>query len=455
MKDFDNFKYYFDHKDKFESQKPVQTTDYKSNGENLSYTLDESYLAQMFYWRYFRLFGRTFLSSCINTMSLRKKRELERMILLSEDFEEDCKGQFIEMCDELGVQINNEFIQQNIPFDWRALEAFIHNSGEESLIDNMALLISFDQFQDGGFDYGRVAELLSSIRKTGQVRGIAVYKIRQKALSLCKTLFGKTEVEKDFRNLTIDKSDFPTTGSFYLPWKYVEFMDNVIFLYHPHEYGQHSTHPLVVKNAKSRVAMNSIKRYLDKAVCEPYVHAFNGRLDKLYYEEDLLDGIEILHQRLHSDAIAKKQSPSRPFHKNMPPQDMKQRLRELKSKYLDFLCDAQLPDYPIVYCPENRINGDNVQFDEDSFIFVIRQTKYRITLVFENTLESRASYVVRCRKLKYDSITNLISRYFASDAVNKREHIGELKNELATYGASFRKVFHDDFNLWKNSILNI
>lgn len=69
-----------------------------------------------------------------------------------------------------------------------------------------------------------------------------------------------------------------------------------------------------------------------------------------------------------------------------------------KSKYLDWLCSKQLPNYQIYYCLEIKSNVNQQEKDEDAFIFTIKETNQMITLVYENVLESRSSIVFKIRK---------------------------------------------------------
>lgn len=441
MKDFDNFQYFFDHINEYSDKKSIQMAEYKANGTKVSYALYEYYMSQMFYWHYVKPFGYDFLNSYIKSMTQSAKQEIQRIIDLSRIFEKDCKEAFIEMCDELNVTPDLDWVQHTIPFNW-------NNKSLRKSKDKIALLIAFDQFQDGTFDIERINSLICQARKAKAIHNDEIYPLRQKVYNYCKKLFGVEQVNDEINHY---ENTIPVTGNFHLPWKFVEFMNSLIFLYHPIEYGRHSTHPFVVKNDKSKIAMNSIKRYLERTCEKPYVHATNNRIDKLNYDKGMLECIEILHRRLCAVQDTKR-SHSNPFHKKMSVHEMVHEIRKLKSTYLDFLCDCQLSQFPIVYCPENRINTDGIRADEDAFIFTIYQSYGKTTMVYENTLDKRASFIFICRNRHYDTVVPIVSEYFASEIINKRENIKRLEEKLKRRSVDFHKVLHTNFTEWRNSI---
>lgn len=436
MPRFDNFKYYFEHKAEYN---------------------DEYYLAQMFYWHYVRPFGYDCIDGHINALTRLVRQDFKRMLSMSVAFEKDCREMFSEMCAELKIRKDVSQIKQLVPFDWFGIKEYIGPAyadyfGVGNFISGMALLMAFEQYTDVVFDNEEMERQLYLIKRCSQVDANVIGTIRKSAYDYCRILFGDGIDEGHALPDSPAQGSPASNGSFVLPWKCVEFMNGKVFLYHSAEYGRRSTHPLVVVNKKSKIAMNYIKRYLS-GKCPPLsVRSKNGVLTKLYNSDDLLRCVDILDERLNTPVAARKPKVRKPFHKRMETGEIKRKLHEYKSVYLDFLCDKQLAAYNIIYCPENRVNNE-VQADEDSFIFTIGHAYGKTRIVFENTLDKRSSIVVTCYERQYEYAVKKLSGYFASEIVNKRENVGKLQAKLKQRDIVMRKVMHTNFEEWKMCVL--
>jgi len=433
MPKFDKFKYYFDHKAEYD---------------------DEYYAAQMFYWHYVKPFGYDFIEEYISTLTRLVKQDFKRILAMSMEFEKDCQEMFDEMCEELKIARDTSNVLPLVPFDWGNINAYVGPAyadyfGKGNLVFSLALLITFDQYTDIVFDDERIEGLLYLIKRSLKIDENITNAIRERTYKHCRKLFGDNIVKETEEQASDISKD---NGDFILPWKYVEFMNGKIFLYHPAEYGNHSTHPLRIENKKSKIAMNYIKRYLSGKCAPLSVHSEHGVLTKLNNNDDLLKSVDILNERLKAAAIARKPKSRSPFHKQMSAKEITHKLREYKSIYLDFLCDHQLAEYNIVYCPENRVN-EETQADEDSFVFTIENAYSKVKIVFENTLDKRSSIVVECYERQYKNAIKRLSEYFASEIVNKRENISKLRDKMARHGATIRKVIHTNFEAWKESVM--
>lgn len=366
------------------------------------------------------------------------------------------------MCSKLSIKDSNS-LHNFVPFNGVTYKHFIRTfcfnrdpylSEEENLfigrqvfIEQVSILITFEMYSFPNVadnDYLKiwlaVTEEAIALNKSIKNVSFVINRIKQFVYVQCCKLNLKSIIPaKSYRN----------NGDFLLTWEYVVFADEKINLYHPLKY---PNSPFVVVNTKSKKAMNGIKTYLAEQCPFLTVHATNGYLDDVY-KDDLLDCVEILHQRLRVTAPTKQAHTRNVFYKSMSSIEMTRKIHELKSVYLDFLCDIQLPEFTIVYCPENRVNSDNAQADEDAFIFTIYNNHKKIKLIFENTLERRASFVIRCYDRQYQMAVNIVSEYFASEVENKRENIKKLKEKLNRRGMEFYKILHTDFASWRNAII--
>lgn len=364
---------------------------------------------------------------------------------------------FVEMCEELKISRDISNVRQLVPFDWFNIKEYIGSAyadyfGKGNFTFSMALLITYEQYIDTVFDGEQIEGQIYLIKRCAQVDDIVIKAIRDRSYKYCHKLFGDI-IKQEFIPIEPQASCTPmNNGDFMLPWKYVEFMNGKIFLYHPTEYGKHSTHPLVVANKKSKIAMNYIKRYLSAKSPALSVRSKNGVIVKLNNNDDLLKCVGILDERLKIPVAVRKPRPRSPFHKRMGTKEIVHKLREYKSRYLDFLCGHQTASNNIVYCPENRVN-EEAQAEEDSFVFTIRHTYGKMRIVFENTLNKRSSIVVDCYERQYDAVVKTLSEYFASEIINKRENIRQLKAKLERRDASVTKVIHTSYEQWKENII--
>jgi len=239
MAKFDKFNYYFEHKGEYSpaSSERVITIGHKdTDGRDVSYTLGEFYLAQVFYWRYVRPFGYDFLYSYIAKRNPIMRQEVERIMSLCKVYERDCQEEFAAMCDELGEFPRVSALQRYIPFNWENVSVI---EKDNSFVTNMALLIVFDGYGTDDLNGERIKTLLSKIRSGLGVDYKTVNAIERHVIQFFKTLYGGDAANALSGSLTAtQQDDVPIDGDFILPWKYVDFADSKLFLYHPSEYGK-------------------------------------------------------------------------------------------------------------------------------------------------------------------------------------------------------------------------
>jgi len=442
---FDNFQYYFNH--------------ISLNGDC---NADQHFIQEM-YWRYYKPLGKSVLQWQLRKLSDSKRNALEKVLVLCFKYEKDCRQQFSDMCRKLSIQFDDNFINI-IPFNGTTYKYFIqtfsfnkdpHLSKEENLfvgkkvlVEQIAVLITFEMYlhsDTADNEYLKIwlVTTENAVIKSKRITDASfiIARVKRYVYVWC--------CELGLKNV-IPAKTYKKNGDFLLAWDYVVFADNKINFYHPLTYPYS---PLVIVNAKSRKAMNGIKGFLSKHCPFLPVHATNGYIDDVY-KDDLLEGINILHQRLHSTVTIRHNARFvNRFHKLMSQSEIKHKIYELKSVYLDFLCDSQLRNYAIIYCPENRVNSEGQQINEDAFIFTVKKLDDEIKLVFENTLDKHASIVFVCKEWQYNDVSRAISRYFSSDIINKRENIYQLRKGLKPYSARLQKVIHIDFYTWKTSVL--
>lgn len=441
---FDGFQRYFNH--------------LKTNGDCNS---DSHFIREM-YFLYYKPSDGVISQRQLQKLGEEKRKALAETFDLCKKYRDNSRLLFEEMCDQLFIDDYTE-VQNIVPFRKEDLQTFVANFrfdrdpylpkeenifvGRNILLKQISLLIVFDIYDNQDT---ADAELLNkwlitaeeAIRRNKHFKNVpsSINRIKQLVYMWCSRLNIKAVIPiKTYRK----------NGDFLITWDFIEFLDGKINVYHPLKYPYS---PLVVENKKSRKAMNGIKGYLSERSPYVAVHATNGFIDDVY-KNDLLESVEILCQRLHSVTAMKAERQSGHFNKSMSQSEIRHKIQELKSVYLDFLCKQQLSQHTIIYCPENRISSDGTQTDEDAFIFTISETSDKTKLIFENTLDKRVSIMLVCDNSQYDNVVRTVSHYFASEIINKRDNIYLLVEMLKPYNVLFRKIIHIDYYTWKGSIL--
>lgn len=95
-----------------------------------------------------------------------------------------------------------------------------------------------------------------------------------------------------------------------------------------------------------------------------------------------------------------------------------------------------------------------IKNEEDAFIFTLASNDSEVLFAYENTEDNRATYLFICEKDKIDNSIKLISDYFSSGLINKRETISHNFNPSDYNIKNMLKISHSDGN-WENRILAI
>ena len=127
--------------------------------------------------------------------------------------------------------------------------------------------------------------------------------------------------------------------------------------------------------------------------------------------------------------------------------------KEFKSRFLDYLCKKQLDEYKVICCVENRVNSDLAVTTEYSFIFTIKESKDLVYLAFENTSDSRCTYVFPIPRRSWEESIDALYAFFASSEVNKRQALSQRLVNLQLPGRyDYIRVLHTDYLKWVDRI---
>lgn len=460
MKSFDHFKHYLLLKEQINStikSDDVTFCDYE-NGNKCTYSLSEWHIAKRFYFHYVVPFGYNFLLFQSKKMQNPIENELNKVLHICKIYENESRELFDEMCYSLRLNIYENTIKKVIPCNPYTLKKFISEydfigNTINDFIIHTSVIITFVMYEaDTLASYKYLNFYYDATLKTIRQLSISpiqisqiMYQIKHKVDIYCEQLKIKD-------NIVPDENKISNNGKFELSWKYVTFANGYIYLYHPLH--QNSSHPLKYKMENSIGAFNSIQSYFINRLPPISVQAKNGRIIKVLNIED----VKFCIQKLTAKYKNRNNRPiSRiPKHKieKMTQEQITNHIHTYKSKYLDWLCSKQLPNYQIYYCLEIKSNVNQQEKDEDAFIFTIKETNQMITLVYENVLESRSSIVFKIRKNRLPNVIQEIHHFFSSNSFNKRELImqGNVSNELLFSSNTYWRIMHTNFNSWKSKI---
>lgn len=246
----------------------------------------------------------------------------------------------------------------------------------------------------------------------------------------------------------------PLTGSFYLRWDKVDFFNGFYIVYHP-DVPYNRAKPYRVDDECSRKAFNDISSIFLKKLPPLYVKAENGQIVNVMNRTNLSNCISIMEHKVaranvkRTKAMDRKQFGTRELTKL----EAKSLCRDMKSRYLDYLCARQLDNYKVVYCVESRVNASGAVTSECSFVFTIGETADKVILAYENASDSRCTYVFPVSRRSWKEGMEKIYEYFASNEVNKRQSMAQRSVDLRLPGHyEYRRVFHSDYLDWADTI---
>lgn len=273
-----------------------------------------------------------------------------------------------------------------------------------------------------------------------------------KALNIFETINKFKLVGKFLTTTNQIFGTMPQNGVGYITWDKVSFYNGMYLIPQPYT----KTGNFKVTEPRSKRVFNELKPYFLKKIPPLCVKIKGGKIVKVLNTEDLYDSIIMLERK--ALAPPKESTQTQVFEisktrKSLTKREAKQILKQYKSRFIDNLCNLQLESINIVCCIENRVNANNTVTPEYAFIFTIRENSGLLTLVFENSEDSRCSYIFKVPKLCWERSIDLIFDFFSSNSVNKRLAMAKGKIDLCLPGKyGYRRVMHNDYLQWLTRI---
>ncbi len=242
-------------------------------------------------------------------------------------------------------------------------------------------------------------------------------------------------------------------GIFHLPWNYITFFNDYIWLKHPNNPDRVFRHNL----PGSKTSLNLVTEYLNGNVPLLLVEAKDNRIVKICDKERLENIVQVLKPELIApkfDLVAIKRNVN--YVNSLSNNEIKKEIKKKDSKFLDYLCQIQNNKYKLIYGLERRVNANLQESFEEYFIFTIADKKNKTIVVYENVLVSRSTIVFVIEKSKYTQAIEIINAFFSSTKVNKRQEITNNRMSLVKGGIiSVHRIIHDYFFSWEKSIQNL
>ncbi len=435
----------------------------------VSFTIPDDYIVQLFYMRYIRPFSFEFATDKSKELLSGNEKLwalfcIERAPLMIQMLNDYFDEEFERICNELGLSYTllNDVFDAHKPFatNYDCYKFAYDNIDSENLHYFYILLIMSIEG-----DYPTDMKELLDFQKdlTESFVRLAPHSIKEKAIVALYKAFeqiNKTKIFKDKLGLSYDKilygEGIPLTGSFYLRWDKVSFYDGFYLIEHPSvsRYAKKSK-PLKIADSHSKKVFNDISRIFLKRLPPLHLQAVKGKIVKVYNRACLDDCVSIMEYKVNSPAKVRKNLKERPKikKKEISSSEASKLCKEFKSRFLDYLCKKQLDEYKVICCVENRVNSDLAVTTEYSFIFTIKESKDLVYIAFENTSDSRCTYVFPIPRRSWKESIDALYAFFASSEVNKRQALSQRLVNLQLPGRyDYIRVLHTDYLKWVDRI---
>lgn len=472
---FDNFKNsYFNYVIK-NYKKPDEEVLVK-NGNDYTYGIIEWHFTAWFYDNYIRRFGHEFIQTKIGdiknksvyTWAVFGLNKYQTVLDISND---DFDNNLYEISNELhcNFQVLYNKFNKYKPFltNYDYYRFAYENVDSHDIIYFYILLIIYI---DNDYPIKTVLDTDASVKEelmefqrelVNKFCSLAPKEIKEKAVgALFKAFQQINETNKYEPKLSLSLSSIlyndkvPLSGPIYIQWDKVEFYDGFYLIYHPNERRSKEQRPYMIRDDKSRKVFNDISSIFMKKLSPLYVLAENGRIVNVLNKQELSSCISVMEYKVAAPSSVKKQkSPIKVERKEISRSEAITLCKDFKSKFLEYLSNKQLDNYNVVCCVENKINANRVIEAEYSFIFTFKESKDKLFLAFENTKDSRCTYVFPVSKTKWKESIDLIFNFFASNLVNKRQQLAMRLADLELPGNfEYKRILHTEYLVWANRI---
>ena len=425
-------------------------------------------------YHFYSRFDRDYLIEKANEITSHKFKILVLDIIYSfEKYEQYIFYEFMDFVYETNFRLKEPFdskkfdVPCNIYSICRYVTEWTNKQNANEFAKKLALLMSFlirERYDEGDLEENKwIKNFVSSI-VTHIIENVEIRNKTTVFNSLCIQL--SILNNGDYEELAISLNQFikkqskelfyiPDDGLIAIPWTCVFFLNGAILLSHPNYPLGSVKAPFRLEVQDAKKVFNKIKTIFVKSLPEIRVQAKGGRIISVIDIPNIEACIQVLdhHIRDVSEHDVFSNMKERLKCQDYSEGDVLQYISSLKSEYLNFLAEIHLNNYRITYSIELRQNNNDLSIEEDSFIFILKETTNSLIILFENALSSRSSILFHVSKDFLEESVKQISNFFSSITINKREKIMSKSIDFSIEGIQmYDRIIHDDFNSWKASI---
>lgn len=131
--------------------------------------------------------------------------------------------------------------------------------------------------------------------------------------------------------------------------------------------------------------------------------------------------------------------------------NLRDRIFDKDSVYLNYLCHRQDKSYPI-YCNYENIASQGIQNYEEAYIFTITTSSGMNIYIYENSSTFRSSILFISEKEESSKAIKQIHSYFNSNEGNKRKLIQLNQVDFESPIYTYRRIIHSSFEQWKRDL---
>lgn len=264
------------------------------------------------------------------------------------------------------------------------------------------------------------------------------------------------EIKRLSTNTTLIRNEnFPQSGEFELPWRYVQIYEGILILFHPNPSKRGTITPFHFRNSDIPKSFEDIRPYIENRSPKLRVRAVDGVVTNLLNFKEFMEVISQYKEREEEENIwigqPIKANKSYCFSKETFIKNSKVR----KSPYLAHLASIQHDDFKISYLLEHVIYESGIRDqDEYGYLFVLKKNLYSMVLLYENISDlSRSSILYFIHPDFYQESINEIRKFLASEITNKRQKLsyGQVLFDVP-YIKDIKRVKHSNIIDWKYAI---
>ena len=268
-------------------------------------------------------------------------------------------------------------------------------------------------------------------------------------------LIAEGERLKDTSN-SQSSSLFPSDGEFELPWKYVLFYDNIMYLTHPNTSKRETVNPFYFKHPNLKRSFRDILPYIETHCPKFIVSSKDYIISSVRNFQEFEKQIPFFNEFISSNEMETEFIPQSVKSAHFYTKDKFINYNWVKkSSYLYFLSKRQVDDQKIYHLLETKIHSaSDFWEEEEGYLFTIFKSPYTGVLIYENTTdESRSSILFYVNPKEINNAINEIRKFFGSDIENKREKLalGHIKFPSKLI-RSYKRIKHSEINEWKYKI---